>query len=176
MMAAGQYDPNQGYMTQEQYQQQLMMQQMHGEYGQEIDAEYGQEIEGHYVMEDKPQEDPIQEKIQKIIQICEENDALFGDQEFPDNDQSLYNDPANPPDYAENNPIVEWRRPQEFIDRNIHDVEPKMYRDKMSPGDIRQGALPDCWFLGALLVLSTNPELLNNLIYFDGIKYGFAVF
>jgi hypothetical protein len=31
-------------------------------------------------------EDPIQEKIAKIIQICKENDALFGDSEFPATD------------------------------------------------------------------------------------------
>ena len=31
-------------------------------------------------------QDPIQEKIQKIIQVCKDNDALFGDSEFPAND------------------------------------------------------------------------------------------
>lgn len=44
-------------------------------------------------------EDPIQEKIAKIIQVCKENDALFGDSEFPATDQSLYKDPTNIPDY-----------------------------------------------------------------------------
>lgn len=56
-------------------------------------------------------EDPIQEKIAKIIQICKENDALFGDSEFPATDQSLYKDPTNIPDYDQNMPLVEWRRP-----------------------------------------------------------------
>lgn len=48
----------------------------------------------------------------------------------------------------------------------------------MSPGDMKQGLMgyDDCWFLGSLLTLSTNPELLNNLIYYDGISHGFAVF
>ena len=69
-------------------------------------------------------------------------------------------------------PNVEWKRPQEIAP----DGEPKMYRDSMSPGDIKQGVLGDCWFLGSLLVQSTNPELLNNLIVHDGIQYGFAVF
>tara|TARA_B110000305_G_C19439053_1_gene640737 strand:+ start:193 stop:1578 length:1386 start_codon:yes stop_codon:yes gene_type:complete len=70
-------------------------------------------------------------------------------------------------------PNVEWKRPQEIAPP---DGEPKMYRDSMSPGDIKQGVLGDCWFLGSLLVQSTNPELLNNLIVHDGIQYGFAVF
>lgn len=51
-----------------------------------------------------------------------------------------------------------------------------MYRDKLNPGDIKQGVLGDCWFLGSLLIQSTNPDLLNNLIVYDGIEYGFAVF
>ena len=46
------------------------------------------------------EEDPIQEKIAKIIQICKENDALFGDSEFPAADQSLYKDITNPPEYS----------------------------------------------------------------------------
>jgi hypothetical protein len=51
-----------------------------------------------------------------------------------------------------------------------------MHKDNNSYGDIKQGVLGDCWFLGSLLVLGTNPDLLNNLIVHDGIKYGFAVF
>ena len=51
-----------------------------------------------------------------------------------------------------------------------------MYRDAMNPGDIKMGILGDCWFMGSLLIQSTNPELLNNLIVYDGIQYGFAVF
>lgn len=38
------------------------------------------------MQEQRVEEDPIQDKIQKIIQICAENDALFGDSEFPAND------------------------------------------------------------------------------------------
>lgn len=122
--------------------------------------------------EQKPEEDPIQDKILKIIQICEDKDALFGDSEFPADDSSLYNEPTAPPEYAIDLPPVEWKRPQEIAPEG----EPVMYRDSMSPGDIKQGILGDCWFLGSLLIQSTNPELLSNLIVYDGIKYGFAVF
>jgi hypothetical protein len=83
--------------------------------------------------EQKPEKDPIQDQIQKIIQICADNDALFGDSEFPANDSSLYNDPMNPPEYAVDMPMVEWKRPQEIAP----DGEPKMYRDAMTPGDIK---------------------------------------
>ena len=60
------------------------------------------------------EEDPIQEKIQKIIQICKEKDALFGDSEFPTSDQSLYKDITNPPEYSQETPDVEWKRPHEI--------------------------------------------------------------
>ena len=62
-------------------------------------------------------------------------------------------------------PVVEWKRPQEIAPEG----EPKMYGDKMNPGDIKQGILGDCWFLGSLLICGTNPELLANLLFYDGI-------
>jgi hypothetical protein len=68
-------------------------------------------------------------------------------------------------------PMVEWRRPEE-----IAPEEAQMIKDGSSPGDIKQGILGDCWLLGSFLVLSTHPELLQNLIVYDGIEHGFAVF
>ena len=48
----------------------------------------------------------------------------------------------------------------------------------LEPGDIQQGILGDCYFLGSLMIMaSTNWKLVQNLIVFDGVqKYGFAVF
>jgi hypothetical protein len=46
-------------------------------------------------------------------------------------------------------PMVEWKRPQEIVPP---DTTPTMYRDRLNPGDIKQGALGDCWFLGSLLI------------------------
>ena len=68
-------------------------------------------------------------------------------------------------------PLVEWKRPEE-----IAPEEPMMIKDGFSPGDVKQGNLGDCWMLGSLLILSTHPDLLQNLIVYDGIQYGFAVF
>ena len=51
-----------------------------------------------------------------------------------------------------------------------------MFKDAAMPGDITQGILGDCWFLGSLLIQGTNPDLLKNLIVYDGIEHGFAVF
>lgn len=125
-------------------------------------------------IEQRAPEDEIREKIQRIIDICTKEHAFFGDQDFPATDASLYNDPENKPSYTVDMPPVEWRRPHEIAPEGGE--EAVMFRDGMHAGDIRQGILGDCWFLGALLVQSTNGELLQNLLYCDGIKYGFAVF
>lgn len=134
--------------------------------------QYGEEIMQQQQYQQEPEEERIQDKIQKIIQICVENQALFGDSEFPANETSLYIDAVNPPEYALDMPVVEWKRPEEIC----HGGEAVMFKDSMSPGDIKQGILGDCWFLGSLLIQSTNPDLLKNLIVYDGIKHGFAVF
>ena len=68
-------------------------------------------------------------------------------------------------------PSVEWKRPEE-----IAQEEAVMIKDPSYPGDVKSGTLLDGWLLGSFLILSTNPELLKNLIVYDGIKHGFAVF
>mmetsp|Transcript_34161 Transcript_34161/g.46031 ORF Transcript_34161/g.46031 Transcript_34161/m.46031 type:complete len:105 (-) Transcript_34161:2304-2618(-) len=104
--------------------------------------------------------------------MVKETDTPYTDPEFPANDSSLYLTPLDPPDYAQDMPIVEWRRPQEIYTQD----EPLMLKDGASAGDIKQGILGDCWLLGAFMTLATNNDLLKNLIFHDGIKEGFAVF
>lgn len=82
-MMAGQYDPNQQFigpdgmpLTQEQYQQLLAQ---GGGYMEE--GEYGQEMmhdPNQFINQPAP-EDEIQEKIQRIIEICTNENAFFGD-------------------------------------------------------------------------------------------------
>ena len=117
------------------------------------------------------EKNPIQEKIAKIIQICKENDALFGDSNFPANEKSLYKDNANPRKYAEDTLEVEWKRPHE-----IAPDEAMLIKGGFAPGDVKQGILGDCWLLGALLILSTHRDILQNVIVYDGLEFGFAVF
>ena len=128
-----------------------------------------------YEEEEEEEEDPMQSKIRAIIELCQQNNGKYGDTDFPPNDASLYKNPAEPPDYAESTPVVEWMRPEEALKSGNED-EIKMISQGLRPGDVKQGTLGDCWLLGAFLVLATHPELLQNLIVKDGIKFGFAVF
>lgn len=112
------------------------------------------------------EEDPIQKKIRAIIELCEQTNGMYGDSDFPPNDASLYINPAEPPDYAEQTPVVEWMRPEEALKSGDSD-KVAMIKNGMKPGDVKQGTLGDCWLLGSFMVLATHPELLHNLIVKD---------
>lgn len=137
-----------------------------------MDAEGEYEEEGDYEEEEEDY-DPIQKKIQAIIDLCESNSGMYGDTDFPINDSSLYKNPLEPPDYADQCPMVQWMRPQEAVKEEEHVA---LIKGGATPGDVKQGILGDCWFLGALCVLATRPELLENLFYYNGIQHGFCVF
>ena len=147
-------------------------QQIQNEYGEEQDfQDEREELVEEY--KESP-EDKMKYMIQEIIEIYNESGQTpWADPEFPADDTSLYIDPLNPPDYAESSPNVLWLRPQEIY---TGQDEPLMMKDGLKPGDVKQGMLGDCWLLGSFLCLATNPELLQNLIYYDGIAQGFAVF
>ena len=111
-------------ITQVDYQM-LAQQQMYGDeqndYGQEMLRSPNQKEQ--YMQEEHiAMEETIQDKIQKIIQECQQTNKQYVDLEFPANDNSLYLDPTSPPDYAQDMPVVEWKRP-EHISR---DQEPKL--------------------------------------------------
>lgn len=135
------------------------------------DDEFGERQDyGEEVKEESPEE-KIRQMIMQIEDLCAETGQPWTDPEFPADDSSLYMDPMAPPEDA--TPVVEWRRPEEIYQG---EGKPMMMKDGLSPGDVKQGALGDCWLLGSFLCLATNPELLQNLIYYDGIASGFAVF
>ena len=121
--------------------------------------------------------DLIQKKIQAIEKLCSGGKGSYGDTDFPPNDESLYIDPLSPPDYSEKHPLVEWIRPQEtFKDPKKDEDLISMIKHDATPGDVKQGDLGDCWFLGAICTLATRAELLKNLFVYESLKYGFCVF
>ena len=119
-----------------------------------------------------PRDNAILEEIHRIERQCKESGLAWVDPEFDADDKALYIDPLNPPEYANDIPVVEWRRPHEIFTSD----EPFMMKDYSNPGDVKQGILNDQWLLGSFATMGINPELLKNLIVHDGIKDGFAVF
>ncbi len=93
---------------------------------------------------------------EEMIDKCKASGKPFTDKEFPPSDSSLYVDPKNPPSSWPK--ITEWKRITDMF------AKPQMFVEGIEPGDVIQGALGDCWFLGALSVVATRADLLLKCI------------
>jgi len=80
-----------------------------------------------------PRDNAILEEIHRIERQCQETKLAWCDAEFEANDKSLYIDALNPPEYAQDIPVVEWRRPHEIFTSD----EPFLMKDYSIPGDIK---------------------------------------
>jgi len=102
------------------------------------------------------------DKLEKLTQYCKQNGILFVDKEFPPEKASLCLSPPHP-DYRGQFDRISWKRASELFGEGTYDV----FND-ISPDDIRQGALGDCYFLCSLSSLAEQPELIRRL--FDVTK------
>ena len=91
--------------------------------------------------------------VEEIERRCKMYGVPFLDADFPPTDRTLYG-----ADVASGAAVV-WRRPAEFASGGAPDV----FVGGIEPGDIRQGALADCWFLCALASLAEFPHLVRRL-------------
>ncbi len=153
----------------------------HESYQEGEDQQYMEEGEDMMMQEEEEEEDldPVERKIQAIVELCEKKEGMYGDTDFPPNDSSLYINPLEPPDYSEACPVIEWMRPDENSKEQDPNNTAMMFKGEgMATGsDIKQGILGDCWFLGAIMVLGTRGDLIEkNVLRFNGMKSGFAVF
>jgi hypothetical protein len=79
----------------------------------------------------------------------------FVDPEFPPLDSSLYKQNTTSAmmgqksSASSKHPPVEWKRAYEFLGTDY-----QVFSGAIEPGDIRQGALGDCWFLCALAAIA----------------------
>lgn len=98
--------------------------------------------------------------VEEIIAACAKHNIKFFDLDFEAENSSLY---PSPEEAGEE--IVQWRRTDEFMKVNPDKglTAPDVFVDGIDPGDIRQGALGDCWFMCALSSLAERPELVETL-------------
>lgn len=138
---------------------------------------YGQETDEYEHEQQMTEDQAIQQKIAFIKNLVKNNGgAMWVDDEFPANDSALYKNPDMKPDYDDKEEKVDivWKRPQQIVTQGEEAV---MFKEGMTSGDVKQGALDDCWLLGSFLLLGTRPQLLHNLIIEgNSIDDGFAVF
>ncbi|KAM9310995.1 calpain-5-like [Gastrophryne carolinensis] len=83
---------------------------------------------------------------------CRHQARLFEDPKFPANDRSLY--------YSQSSPrVVEWKRPQELVS------SPRLFSATgISPRDLEQGSLGNCWFVAAASCLAGDPSIWRKVI------------
>ena len=77
--------------------------------------------------------------IDDILAKCEQLNTKFIDLEFLPGPAALM--PPSPDTKAK---LVHWRRAPDFLGPDV-----AMFRDGISPNDIQQGELGDCWFVNS---------------------------
>ncbi|KAJ1463891.1 hypothetical protein T484DRAFT_1872353, partial [Baffinella frigidus] len=50
--------------------------------------------------------------------------------------------------------------------------EPTLWEGSVAPDDVVQGALKDCWFLGALAIVAAKPGMLLTICKFSYVQWG----
>ena len=113
----------------------------------------------------------VESPLKEIIASCEANKTVFTDKDFPACHKSI----GKP---MEDRDI--WLRAKDFMKET-----PRLFSDKIEPGDILQGELGDCYFLSSLAVLAERPDRIRALfrhhipntcgaycvtLYFNGIE------
>mmetsp|Transcript_5084 Transcript_5084/g.14399 ORF Transcript_5084/g.14399 Transcript_5084/m.14399 type:complete len:841 (-) Transcript_5084:62-2584(-) len=99
--------------------------------------------------------------VAEIERRCIMYKVKFLDADYPPCDLALYGDRGS------DNVKLIWKRPEVWA---IPDVETDVFVGGIEPGDIRQGALADCWFLCALSSLAEFEHLVKRLFLEESRK------
>ena len=102
------------------------------------------------------------ESAAEVARVCIQNNLRFVDfTEFPPGKRSLFRDFETAMDERA------WMRPEQFL----HGLKPQLFVQDHSgdsciaPNDIDQGALGDCWLLGAVAALAEFPENILRIFH-----------
>ena len=90
--------------------------------------------------------------------LTDEGIERFVDIKFPPILSSVYGNNLNQ-DVKPLNNSIKWLRPYEIFGEDNY----SLFKDKIEPNDINQGALDDCWFMCALSCLAEFPKRIINI-------------
>ena len=91
-----------------------------------------------------------------VADACAEAGVMFVDLTFPPRDSS-----TKPSWMKRNLTLFPWKRPSVYLKGSGH--VPTLFVDKIEPGDIDQGALADCYLMGALASVAEFEWLVRSL-------------
>jgi hypothetical protein len=99
----------------------------------------------------------------RIMKYCIENNQNFKDTQFPPSITSICRSQNFLVERGIDPKEVCWMRPREYCVQAVNSF-PQLFLDGIDPGDIRQQAVGDCYFLAALAVLALQPTMVMNII------------
>lgn len=125
----------------------------------------------------KPVEKEKKKKEKKVVtkpskpDVAEKVRTAFTDEEFKADMSSLTDSDAPKPDWR----VIEWIRAgkiAEFIDNQ---GQIKIFRDEISPRDIKKGGIGDRYFLSVLSALAERPNRIRKLFDLERTELGYWV-
>ena len=102
-----------------------------------------------------------------VIEECEYKGIKYTDESFPPKKKSLIHDWTDPSDDIQEK-VEQWNeftwiRADEIEELNDEEGELAIFADAITPSDIQQGLLGDCYFLSVLSVLTEKPDRIRRL-------------
>ena len=105
----------------------------------------------------------------EIYEECKTKQQPYEDESFPPNEFSLISDweEEEVADKVRLWRTFTWIRATEIEELNDDDGKLQVFFNEVSPSDIKQGLLGDCYFLSVLSVLAEKPSRITKLFLND---------
>eukprot|EP00164_Ancoracysta_twista_P003737 GFYU01005010.1.p1 GENE.GFYU01005010.1~~GFYU01005010.1.p1 ORF type:complete len:789 (+),score=315.66 GFYU01005010.1:158-2524(+) len=98
-------------------------------------------------------------QVDKLIKKLKGTGKKYEDPDFRADSSSLFHDANKPTPGHIPEDYIKWLRPSDMDPVD----DPQLFVEGTSAGDVIQGGLGDCWFLGALAVVANRPELIEAI-------------
>lgn len=106
-----------------------------------------------------------------MVEVCQNKKIKYTDDSFPPSKKSLINDWNDPSDDIQEKVDewgdMEWIRASEIEELNDDEGTLAVFQNDVTPSDIKQGLLGDCYFLSILSALAEVPERIIKLFITD---------
>lgn len=112
-----------------------------------------------------------------MLEYCSKKKIKYTDDSFPPSKKSLINDWNDESDDIQEK-VEEWSgftwiRASDIEELNDEEGQLAVFADDVTPSDIKQGLLGDCYFLSVLSALAEVPERITKLFLTDRLnEYG----